>query len=587
MLGNELERLEHADLIRRAQTIIEIEYWFKHGLVQESTYESLLKQDRKRLHRFVAEAMERAPEFSADAVAALLARHWDDADESARAFGYYVRAGDAAARRYTNAEALMSYQRALELAATLDVSNDALLHLYEQRGRVFELNAQYDEAIANYEELQIRARLRGDRTSELAALMAQIPVYATPSARFNFEHGAELTRQAISLASVLNDRAAQAKALWLRMLLHVRNNRWQMGASDGETALTLARSLGLKELTAYILNDLSGVYVKNGDFERVRTVLQEANVLWRELNNLPMLADNLSSAANYLIYSGDLGTVFRRSQEAYDITEQIGNLWGQSYSLMMVGLAHVERGDFALGLAKMRECIALGDRAGFLAPHLDTQLDLARTHIWLGAPQRALKIAQDALKELERFPIGIPLCYATLTECHTAAGELDRAADSLHRARETYAEGSEMPAYKMHIERAALILAESRGEWEVVRALTQRFISEMAKYHVRLYLADAWLYRARSLAQLGDMTVAFDALSQGDAVARELGSRRVRWQILALGATLEHERGNTDAAHALRQEARGIIRYIIEHAPEDLCNVFSGRADVRAVMEDD
>lgn len=588
MLRTELEQLEHADLIRRAQgmalaqAMSAMEYWFKHGLVQESTYESLLKQDRRRLHRYVAETMERAPDFSADEFAPLLAKHWDDAEEPARAFGYYVRAGDMSAHRYANVEALMAYDRALALAANLDVSNEELLHLYTQRGRAYELNAQYTEALANYAALERMGHARGDHNLELAALLAQIPIYATPNARFDYPRAAVLLDQALNLARELNDRAAEAKALWLRMLLHARNNQPQNAAPDGDAALALARALQLRELTAYVLNDMGGVYVANGDFDRGRALMQEANGLWRELDNLPMLADNLSSTANFLIYAGELDTVFRLSDEAYQITERIGNLWGQSYSLMLVGLAHIERGDFALGMSKMRECIKVGDRAGFMAPHLDTQLDLARAHLWLGATETALHIAQRALREVMEFPLGMPVCYSTLVECYTAAGDFEHAAEALARGREALARETNLLVYQLYIELAALELADARGEWEANRAASERLLAQLEKFHVRLYLADTWLYRARALAHLGETTAAFDAITQAETAATALGSRRIGWQILAQRAAMEQARGNTVEANRFKGESQAMIDYIAQHAPPELRAEFLKRAE-RAV----
>ncbi len=177
-LQAELEQLERAQLVRRAalglaaQAPSEVEYLFKHVLVQELSYESLLRQDRKNLHFLVASALERDPAFRSDEAAAILARHWDQAGEPARAVNYYIRAGDAAARVYANAEALMAYDRAVELAASLELDSDQAQHLYVQRGRSLELQGSYDAALANYLELATWARAQqalGDHAAAAAA----------------------------------------------------------------------------------------------------------------------------------------------------------------------------------------------------------------------------------------------------------------------------------------------------------------------------------------------------------------------------------------------------------------------------------
>lgn len=584
MLQTNLEQLEHVDLIRRAPIAPELEYLFKHGLVQETTYEALLKQDRKRLHRFVAETLERDAPNVAEENPLLLAQHWDEAGEGQRAFDWYVRAADRFAGLYANTEALMAYARAVGLANTLELSHEALLHLYTRRGRTLELNAQDDEALTTYVEMERVAREKQDRALELAAMLAELPIYATPSLFFDYARAAALAQDAISLAEELHDRAAQAQALWLRMLLNTRSNHPQHASPDGEAALQIARELNLRELTAFILNDLGGVYVFNSQFERGIALIREATGLWREVGNLPLLANNLSSAANFLLFVGELDEVFRLSDEAYQITEKIGNLWGQSYSLFSVGLAYIERGQFAVGMAKMRECIELGDRAGFVAPHLDTQLDLARAYLWLGATKEAREIAERTVKEVEPFPMGMPLAYATLAEFQGLAGEFAEAEKSLQQARDLLQQESSTPVYEMFVARAEVVTADKRNEFERVLERLEKLMQVMQAYDVRLFLPDALYYRAHALVGLGEADKALEAITEADEIGKGLGSRRLRWKILALRARLERQRGHAESAAAMEAEALEIVEYIAEHAPAELREVFLGQEDVREVM---
>src|SRR5688572_5825013 len=89
-----LSRLEHSGLIRLAQLEPEIEYLFRHVLVQDAVYESLLRQDRRKLHHAVGEALERAYPDRLDALAGMLATHFAEAGEQSRALDYYRRAGN-------------------------------------------------------------------------------------------------------------------------------------------------------------------------------------------------------------------------------------------------------------------------------------------------------------------------------------------------------------------------------------------------------------------------------------------------------------------------------------------------------------
>jgi len=115
-LPDHLAQLEFSGLVRLAQALPELEYLFRHALIQDAAYRSLVKADRRTLHRIVGEALERAYADRIDEIAPLLARHFDEAGDDDRALKYFTLAGDVAARTYANAEAILHYTCALQIA---------------------------------------------------------------------------------------------------------------------------------------------------------------------------------------------------------------------------------------------------------------------------------------------------------------------------------------------------------------------------------------------------------------------------------------------------------------------------------------
>lgn len=112
----DLGRLEAGGLIQIAALQPELEYLFRHALVQEAAYASLLKQDRRALHRAAAEAiLAQHPERERE-LASVLALHFELAGENARAADYLVMAGDHALERFANREAIGFFSRAAGLA---------------------------------------------------------------------------------------------------------------------------------------------------------------------------------------------------------------------------------------------------------------------------------------------------------------------------------------------------------------------------------------------------------------------------------------------------------------------------------------
>ena len=107
---SELQRLE---LVVERQRRPAPEYRFRHGLVQEVAYVTLLEQNRRELHGRVGRALEELHRASPAEVYGLLARHFSEANEAALAIEYLLKAGDTARAVYANEQALEHYGRAL------------------------------------------------------------------------------------------------------------------------------------------------------------------------------------------------------------------------------------------------------------------------------------------------------------------------------------------------------------------------------------------------------------------------------------------------------------------------------------------
>ena len=107
-----LSDLMRLDLIVEVSRRPAPEYRFRHGLVQEVAYNSLLEPARRTLHRRIGEAIETLYGDSGDAVYGPLARHFAEADEPERAARYSLLAGDAARGVYADHEAIDHYRRA-------------------------------------------------------------------------------------------------------------------------------------------------------------------------------------------------------------------------------------------------------------------------------------------------------------------------------------------------------------------------------------------------------------------------------------------------------------------------------------------
>ncbi|MBT8207638.1 MAG: AAA family ATPase, partial [Acidimicrobiia bacterium] len=150
-LEAELDELETMGLVDRGT---ETTHEFKHVIIQEAAYELLAYEQRRNLHKAVAEYLEGHEPLNERY--ALLAHHWERADDPARAVSYLERAGGTAFSKGSNKEAISFHRKSLSLDAANGrfVTDRQRADWYTQLGQAHEALGDLTEA-----DTQLRAAL--------------------------------------------------------------------------------------------------------------------------------------------------------------------------------------------------------------------------------------------------------------------------------------------------------------------------------------------------------------------------------------------------------------------------------------------
>ena len=118
-LADALGRLADAGLVYSRGTPLDATYLFKHTLVRDAAYASLLRRRREELHaRIAAVLVTEFPEFTA-AQPEIVAHHYTDAGLAEQAVPYWQRAGERAIERSANLEAITHLTRGIEMLKSL------------------------------------------------------------------------------------------------------------------------------------------------------------------------------------------------------------------------------------------------------------------------------------------------------------------------------------------------------------------------------------------------------------------------------------------------------------------------------------
>ena len=162
-----LERLTASGLISRRGTPPDATYSFKHALVQDAAYATMLKSRRRQLHASIAKVLvERFPAM-AERLPEVVAHHFTEAGLASEAIGYWLKAGRLAYARSANREAVKSFEQALHLLEALPESQSTLEQGFDLRLELRPVLGQLGEGRRMLERLReaeaLAERLNDDR----------------------------------------------------------------------------------------------------------------------------------------------------------------------------------------------------------------------------------------------------------------------------------------------------------------------------------------------------------------------------------------------------------------------------------------
>jgi class 3 adenylate cyclase/predicted ATPase len=206
-LQQALARLVEAELLYQRGLPPQATYIFKHALIQETAYQSLLKSTRQQYHQQIAQVLvDQFPEMVA-LQPELVAHHYTEAGLSAQAIVFWQRAGDQASERSAHVEAIAHLTRGLELLQTLpDTPERTQQELLLQVS--LELAFRITKGYTAPEVSQTYARARElcqqvGETPQLSKVLYGLWIFYLGKAEFQTAH--ELGEQLFSLAQRYKD----------------------------------------------------------------------------------------------------------------------------------------------------------------------------------------------------------------------------------------------------------------------------------------------------------------------------------------------------------------------------------------------
>ncbi len=362
-----LARLVEAEIVFARGEPPEATYTFKHALMQEAAYGSLLKRTRQQLHARIAQVLEkRFPERVASEPE-VIARHYDQAGLAAAAIAHYQRAGECATQRSANEEAIGHLRRALALVGTLPETRER--HRQElglQMAIGAPLAAGRGWSHPEYERTYARAR-------ELASQIGGSPelprvLAGMAGAYYNkgdLATGAEVAQEALAAAERTRDAFDLLSAQFLvgqalfhqghfaRALHHFEESiRLYSPSEHGPLAYPVGYDSGV---VARAYAALCQVYLGHPD--RALAVSEETMTLAKRVEHPVSLALALGFAGLVYFVRGETDRMRERAEEVVDVAERLGLPLWLGFGRGLRGFARVELGQGEEGIAEMRQAL--------------------------------------------------------------------------------------------------------------------------------------------------------------------------------------------------------------------------------------
>jgi predicted ATPase len=361
-----LRQLVEAELVYQNGVPPQARYLFKHALVQETAYQSLLKSRRQQLHQQIAYVLEERFTETVETQPELVAHHYTEAGLIAQAIPYWQRAGERAVQRSAHVEAISHLTKGLELLKTFpDTSERAQRELTLQLALGVSLIAMKGYAAQEVEKALARARELCQQVGETSQLLLVLSGLSS----FHMIRGELQTALELEASLLHLDQRLQSPAL----LLETHLGQGAVLTWRGE--FPLARKHLEKAMTFIDSHQHSAHAFLHDAFPKIVCLSYIANVLWllgypdqalkrsqevlslaQGLSHLHSLAWALSFGSSWVHQNrGEWQTARERAEAAIVLCTEQGFAHWLAIGTMLLGCALTNQGQTVEGIALLHQ----------------------------------------------------------------------------------------------------------------------------------------------------------------------------------------------------------------------------------------
>ncbi len=362
------------------------EYIFKHSLLRDVTYETVLLKTRRDYHARVARWLESNAGERIDEYAAVIAEHLQLAGQTVPAVAYLHKAAEKVLAAGTFREALSFFRRALSL---LPEDDPARIPLFVKLGEALTWLGHYAEARAQLEAgLVLSERFKDDRNT--AAALGFLGWIALEQGHWDISQ--EQLEKSLALARQEDNRSQIAWILGDLGWLSTMQIRYPEARNRFNESLALYQELRDRLGQARALNGLGSVANALGEYEKSKNLRLQGLALARQTGNRREESVALGNLGWTAWLQKDYQSARQFTLASLEIDKEIGNKMGMAVSLANLGDLNSALGDYAAAAPNFLEALKISAEIGAVPRNLGGLAGLAEVLAQTGQPERALEL---------------------------------------------------------------------------------------------------------------------------------------------------------------------------------------------------
>jgi len=529
-----IDQLLQREYIFVVEDSYDSDYSFRHILMSDAIYSTLLRKERNILHGEIADTIENLYSDQLDEQVDILANHYRWSPNHEKALQYLILAGQKADRNQLNEQSRSHYEEAYQLLSITEHKPYQAYQVILGLSDVHVFSGEYPEARTFYKkatQILIKNQPK-EHIAEIGSLFRKTA--RTYERQGDYDQALQyLSKAEKAIQNSKEPLLVEQAEVWNDIAwIHFRRGNFLEAGNLLEKALELSKKTDSSAVIASIYNRLAGVAYNQGDWDNATAYLRESIKIRESSRDLSGLSTSFNNLAGLEIELGQLNNALKNLIRSNELKKHLGQTEGVAMTFNNLGWLQIQRGEFSSARTYLNKAFEITTKIGYTSLEgevLKNQGELyLTTKDWVKAEDK-LKSAIKALKELNAVDQLIDT-YRLLgelslnTNATTSAIEYAKIIDKL--TQKQIAKTDKLSAIQQgEVFRFRGMLAIHLKNWNSAKSNLRESKETFQKLSSRLYQGRTFTQMGIMASKLGEIDEANDYFRKAEQLFLEVGAK--------------------------------------------------------------